>query len=272
MGGIVRDGRPPWDVHLENIRRGRLSPMSVLDLNADLGEGAGDDGALLGLVTSANVACGFHAGDPLTMRAVVAQAAERGVAVGAHVSYPDREGFGRQAMERSAEEIAADVLYQLGALAACCAAAGTSVSYVKPHGALYWAASAHADVAEAVCAGVAAFARVPVLAPPGSALAAAAEAAGLGAVPEGFADRAYRSDGTLVPRAEPGALIGDPDGVGARAVALAGGSIDAADGERIALPVRSVCLHGDSPGAVAAARAVRTALEDAGVRVEAFAG
>jgi UPF0271 protein len=233
--------------------------MAVLDLNADLGEGVGDDEALLAVVTSANVACAFHAGDALTMRRVASQAAARGVAVGAHVGYRDREGFGRRAMAVPAEELAADVLYQLGALEACCRAAGTRVRYVKPHGALYTAAGADESVARAVAAGVAAFGVLPVLGLPGSALLGAAAVAGLPAVTEGFADRAYAPDGTLVPRDVPGAVISDPAEVAAQCVALAHGE------------VRSVCVHGDSPGAVAAARRARAALEAAGVTVEAFA-
>jgi UPF0271 protein len=263
---MVRHPRPGEDVHVENIRRAGFSLMSVavLDLNADLGEGFGawrltDDDALLSIVTSANVACGFHAGDAATMRRVAALAAERGVAVGAHMSYRDLAGFGRRAMAVPAGDLAADVLYQVGALEACCRAAGTRVRYVKPHGALYNAASVDEHVAAAVCDGVAACGgALPVLGLPGSALLRAAEVAGLPTVTEGFADRAMRPDGTLVPRGEPGAVLTAPDEIAARAVALAGS-------------VRSVCVHGDAPGAVAAARAVRAALEAAGVALTAFA-
>jgi UPF0271 protein len=272
MAGMVACGRPRPYVQLARIRArglsrvsGMLCGMAVLDLNADLGEGFGrwaltDDAALLDVVTSANVACGFHAGDAVTMRRVAELAAERGVAVGAHVGYRDLAGFGRRAMAVPAEELAADVLYQLGALDACCRAAGTAVRYVKPHGALYNAPDA--ETAGAVVTGVRTFGELPVLCLPGSPLATAAAEAGLATVPEGFADRAYAADGTLVPRGDTGAVIADPAAVAERCVAFARGEIAA---------VRSVCVHGDSPEAVAAARACREALETAGVAVEAFA-
>jgi len=277
---MVCDHPPARHIHVENIRASGFSQMSdtVLDLNADLGEGFGawrltDDAALLDVVTSANVACGFHAGDAVTMRAVAEAAAARGVAIGAHVAYRDLAGFGRRAMAVPPGELAADVLYQLGALEACCRAAGTRVRYVKPHGALYNTAARDARVAAAVCAGVAAFgAALPVLGLPGSELLRAAGAAGLPGVPEGFADRAYRADGSLVPRGEPGAVIERPDAVAARAVALAGGAVEGADGAPVRVAVRSLCVHGDAPAAVASARAVRAALEAAGARLEAFAG
>jgi 5-oxoprolinase (ATP-hydrolysing) subunit A len=238
-------------------------PRLAIDVNADLGEGFGrftltDDAALLDGVTSANVACGFHAGDARTMRRVAGLAAARGVAVGGHVGYRDLAGFGRRAMAVPAEELAADVLYQLGALEACCRAAGTRVRYVKPHGALYNTAVVDEDVAAAVLEGVRAFGGLPVLGLPGSALARAAEAAGLPAVAEGFADRGYADDGTLLPRGTPGALLAEPEEIAAHALELAGS-------------VRSICVHGDSADAVAAARAVRAALERSGAAVEAFA-
>jgi UPF0271 protein len=236
----------------------------AIDLNADLGEGFGrwtltDDAALLDVVTSANVACGFHAGDPLTMRHVAALAAERGVAIGAHVGYRDLAGFGRRAIAVAPDELAAEVLYQLGALDACCRAAGTQVRYVKPHGALYNTAARDEDTAAAIVAGVRAFGGLPVLSLPGSALARSTEAAGLAAVAEGFADRAYAADGTLVPRGTPGALLEDEAAIARQVVELAGGAL------------RSICVHGDSPGAVSAARGARAALEAAGIAVEAFA-
>jgi UPF0271 protein len=227
----------------------------VLDLNADLGEGVSDDDALLEVVTSANVACGFHAGDAATMRRVASLAAERGVSLGAHVSYRDRDGFGRRAMAVDSEQLSADVVEQVHALEA----SGARVRYVKPHGALYNTATVDGEVAAAVCAGVAACGALPVLGLPRSALLRAAVGAGLEGVPEGFPDRAYATDGTLRPRGEPGAVLDDPDEIAAHAVALARGD------------VRSVCVHGDGPVAVAAARAVRAALEAAGVRLEAFA-
>jgi UPF0271 protein len=249
---------------------------AVLDLNADLGEGFGpwrltDDAALLDVVTSASVACGFHAGDAVTMRRVAALAAARGVAVGAHVAYRDLAGFGRRAMDVPAPELEADVLYQLGALEACCRAAGTRVRYVKPHGALYNAAAVDPSVAAAVVAGVKAFAPLPVLGLPGSALLDAARAQGLEAVPEGFADRAYAPDGTLVPRGRPGAVVEDPAAVAQRAVDLAHGRGHGPGGTHVEVDVRSVCLHGDTPEAVEAARRARAALEAAGVHLRMFA-
>jgi UPF0271 protein len=249
---------------------------AVLDLNADLGEGYGrwsltDDAALLDVVTSANVACGFHAGDPVTMRRVAELAAERGVAIGAHVGYRDLAGFGRRAMAVPPGELAADVLYQLGALDACCRAAGTEVRYVKPHGALYNTAVRDAETAGAIVDGVRAFGALPVLGLPGSELLRAAAGAGLEAVDEGFADRAYTPEATLVPRGTPGAVVDEPDAVAARVVALARGEVEGIDGSLVRVEVRSVCVHGDSPLAVEAARRARAALEAAGVRVEAFA-
>ena len=253
--------------------------MVAIDLNADLGEGfgvwrLGDDDALLGLVSSANVACGFHAGDPLTMRRVCAGAAAAGVAVGAQVSYRDLAGFGRRFIDVEPAELAADVLYQLAALDGIARAAGTRVSYVKPHGALYNATVTHEEQARAVLDAVLSHdRRLPVLGLPGSALLREAEAAGMEPVPEGFADRAYTPAGTLVPRTEPGAVLHDPDDVARRAVRMAAaGVVEAIDGSTLLMPVRSVCLHGDTPGAVQIARAVRAALQDAGLGVRRFAG
>jgi UPF0271 protein len=248
-----------------------------IDLNADLGEGFGawtltDDAALLQVVTSANVACGFHAGDAITMRRVCAQAAERGVAVGAQVSYRDLAGFGRRRMDVPADELTADVIYQLGALQACAVAAGTRVRYVKPHGALYNTAADDPGQAEAVAAAVAAVDRtLPLLGLPGSALAAAAGAAGLPFVAEGFADRAYLPTGRLVPRSYDGAVHADPSASVAQAVSLARfGTVTATDGSTLHLPVASVCVHGDTPGAVQLARQVRQLLQDAGVELAPF--
>jgi UPF0271 protein len=248
----------------------------VIDLNSDLGEGfgvwrLGDDDALLDVVTSANVACGFHAGDPSTMRKVCAAAAERGVSVGAQVSYRDLAGFGRRFIDVDPAELADEVLYQVGALDACARAAGTSVAYVKPHGALYNAAVHHEAQARAVVDGVKAFADLPVLGLPGSRLLAAAEAAGLPAVTEAFADRGYTPEGTLVSRREPNALLTDTAAVVDRALRLAEhGEIVAVDGTVLKTGAESLCLHGDTPGAVAHARAVRDALTSAGVDLVAF--
>jgi len=249
-----------------------------IDLNADLGEGfgvwrLGDDDALLGVVSSANVACGFHAGDPLTMRRVCGRAAAAGVAVGAQVSYRDLAGFGRRFIDIEPAELAADVLYQLAALDGIARAAGTRVSYVKPHGALYNAAVTHEGQAQAVVDAVLAFdRRLPVLGLPGSALLRSAEAAGMRPVAEGFADRGYTPEGRLVPRREPGALVEDPAAVAERAVRMAtDGVVVAVDGTALLMPVESVCVHGDTPGAADLARAVRTALTAAGVGVRSFA-
>lgn len=253
----------------------------VIDLNADLGEGFGrwtltDDEALLSVVTSANVACGFHAGDPSIMRRVCELAAERGVRIGAQVSYRDLAGFGRRAMDVPPGELAAEVAYQIGALEVFARAAGSRVSYVKPHGALYNRTVHDAAQAEAVVAGVRLAAGpgadLPVLGLPGSLLLAAAADAGLTAVPEAFADRAYTPTGTLVPRDRPGAVLGTPAAVVAQALALAaGGAVTAVDGTRVAVTARSLCLHGDTPGAADLARRVRDSLDDAGIHVEAFA-
>jgi UPF0271 protein len=253
--------------------------VSTVDLNADLGEGfgvwrLGDDEALLDVVTSANVACGFHAGDPTTMRRVCAGAARAGVAVGAQVSYRDLAGFGRRFIDVEPAELAADVLYQLAALDGIARAEGTRVRYVKPHGALYNATVAHEAQARAVVDAVVALdPALPVLGLPGSALLGTAEAAGLRPVAEGFADRGYTPAGGLVPRREDGALVHDPVEVAERAVRMAvEGTVLAVDGSVVPAAVESICVHGDTPGAVELARAVRTALEQAGVALTPFAG
>jgi UPF0271 protein len=250
-----------------------------IDLNADLGEGfgvwrLGDDEALLDVVTSANVACGFHAGDPVTMRRVCAAAAVRGVAIGAQVGYRDLAGFGRRRIDIAPGDLAADVLYQVGALHACARAAGSRVRYVKPHGALYNTAADDAGQANAVAEAVAAFdPSLPLLGLPGSALAIAAERTGLPFVAEAFADRAYSRDARLVSRQEPDAVLTDTEQVVARAVRFAvERSVTAVGGEQIAVTAGSLCLHGDTPGAVDLARAVRAALLAAGVVVEPFVG
>jgi 5-oxoprolinase (ATP-hydrolysing) subunit A len=252
---------------------------SSVDLNADLGEGfgiwtLGDDEALLGVVTSANVACGFHAGDPTTMRRVCAGAARAGVAVGAQVAYRDLAGFGRRFIDVAPAELADDVLYQLAALDGIARAEGGQVRYVKPHGALYNATVAHEAQAQAVVDAVVAHdPSLPVLGLPGSALLRAAEEAGLRPVPEGFADRGYTAAGGLVPRGGPGALVHDPAEVARRAVRMAvEGTVLAVDGSTVRADVTSICVHGDTPGAVELARAVRSALTDAGVVLAPFAG
>ncbi|MGW8376376.1 5-oxoprolinase subunit PxpA [Streptomyces sp. ODS28] len=253
----------------------------VIDLNADLGEGFGrwrltEDEALLSSVTSANVACGFHAGDPATMREVCERAVERGVRIGAQVSYRDLAGFGRRAMEVPAGELAAEVAYQIGALEIFARAAGARVAYVKPHGALYNRVARDPEQAAAVVEGVrlatAGDAALPVLGLPDSVLHATAREAGLPVVSEAFADRGYRADGTLVPRSEPDAVITDPDAVLERSVGIArDGGVTAADGQALRLRARSLCVHGDTPDAAKLARRVREELTAAGVTVRAFA-
>jgi 5-oxoprolinase (ATP-hydrolysing) subunit A len=250
----------------------------VIDLNADLGEsfGAwrlGDDEALLSIVTSANIACGFHAGDPLTIRRACAAAVARGVSIGAQVSYRDLAGFGRREMEVPADELAAEVLYQIAALDGIARTEGGRVGYVKAHGALYNRAARDPVQAAALVGAIREYdAALPLLTLPGSAAATAATAAGLGVVAEAFADRAYAADGTLLPRGRPGAVLSDPALVAARAVALViSGAVESANGKQITIDARSVCIHGDTPGAVALARAVRRALEEAGARLAPFA-
>ena len=250
-----------------------------MDLNADLGESfgswtLGDDDALLEVITSANVACGFHAGDPTVLRRACERAAERGVVIGAQVGYRDLAGFGRRFIDIEAGDLTNDVLYQLGALEAFARVAGTQVRYVKPHGALYHAIVHHEGQAEAVAEAVRRYdPTLPVLGLPGSRWLAVAEGAGLTPVPEAFADRAYTPEGTLVSRREPGAVLHDPDEVAARTVRMATrGEVVAADGSIVAVEARSVCVHGDSPGAVAMAVAVRHGLEEAGVQVLPFVG
>jgi UPF0271 protein len=251
---------------------------STIDLNADLGEsfGAwrlGDDDTLLTIVTSANIACGFHAGDPLTIRRACAGAVANEVSIGAQVSYRDLAGFGRREMDVPADELAAEILYQIAALDGVARAEGGRVGYVKPHGALYNRAARDPAQAAAVVAAITDYdPGLPLLTLPGSQTARVAAEAGLTVVAEGFADRAYRADGTLVPRGQPGAVISDPARAAARAAAIATGhAIESQDGQQVPADIRSLCVHGDTPGAVALARAVRAALEAAGVRVAAFA-
>ncbi len=252
--------------------------MSRIDLNADLGESfgqwvLGDDTAMLAVVTSANVACGFHAGDPLTLVRTCAQAATAGVVVGAQVAYRDLAGFGRRFVDATVEELRADLIYQIGALDGICRSVGTRVAYVKPHGALYNTVVHHQAHASAVVAAVTAYdATLPVMGLPGSEVLRQAEAAGLRCVTEAFADRAYTPDGALVSRREDGAVLHDPREVAARMLRLVTeGRLTAIDGTDLVMSADSVCTHGDSPGAVEMARAVRTALGDAGIDIRAFA-
>lgn len=251
----------------------------TIDLNADLGEsfGAwvlGDDDAMLPHITSANVACGFHAGDPSTLLATATAAHRLGVVVGAQVGYRDLAGFGRRFLDVAPADLTADVLYQLGALDGLCRSVGSTVRYLKPHGALYHAVATHEGQAAAVVAAVRAYdPTLPVLGPPGSRLLALAEKAGLRAVPEAFADRGYTAAGALVPRGSPGAVLGDPVVVADRVLRLlTRRDVIAVDGTEVPLVAESVCLHGDSPGAVRLAAAVRAALTAAGITPRAFAG
>ena len=250
-----------------------------VDLNSDLGEGfgqwtLGDDDALLGVVTSANVACGFHASDATIMRRVCAKAVESGVAIGAQVGYRDLPGFGRRFIDVEPEALTADVVYQIGALEGFARIAGDRVRYVKPHGALYNAIVHHEEQAAAVVAAVVAYDRtLPVLGLPGSAWLRLAAEAGLTVVHEAFADRAYTPEGTLVSRRLPGAVLHDPAEIARRCVAMAAGEpITDVEGGELVLQAGSICVHGDTPGAVEIARQVRAALTTAGVALAPFAG
>jgi UPF0271 protein len=250
-----------------------------MDLNADLGEGfgrwsLGDDDALIEVITSANVACGFHAGDPMIMRRVCRAARERSVAVGAQFSYRDLAGFGRRPMQIPAEELTADIVYQIGGLDACARAEGTRVSYVKPHGALNNVSAVDDEQAAAIVAAVLAIdATLPVLALPGSKLEEHARAAGVPTIAEAYPDRAYEADGQLVNRSHPGAVLHDVDLITERAVQLAiGGRVLAQDGTEILIRAQSLCLHGDNPASVQAARSVADALRRNGVTLSGFTG
>ena len=249
-----------------------------VDLNSDLGEGfghwtLGDDDGLLDVVTSANVACGFHAGDPSIMRRVCERAALRGVRVGAQVGYRDLAGFGRRFIDVAPDELTQDVVYQVGALQALARAAGTRVTYVKPHGALYNTIARHeAQAAAVVRAVVEVDPSLTVLGSSGSAWLRLAADAGLTVVHEAFADRAYTADGELVPRRLPGAVLHDADDIVRRCLAMARGqAVPDIDGAPIVVAAQSICVHGDTPGAVEIARAVRAALTAAGVEVRPFA-
>lgn len=251
--------------------------MSRIDLNADLGEGfgvwrLGDDDAMLGIVTSANVACGFHAGDPAGLLRVCRSAAERGVRIGAQVSYRDLAGFGRRFIDVGVDDLKADVIYQIGALQALAQAGGSVVSYVKPHGALYNTIVTHREQAAAVAAAVHSVdAALPVLGMAGSVFFDEAESRCLRTIAEAFADRAYTPEGRLVPRREPGAVLHEPAEIARRVAAMvASGEVTAVDGTKLSVTVESVCVHGDSPGAVQIATAVRDELSAAGVELKAF--
>jgi len=251
--------------------------VARIDLNCDLGEDFdawvpgvdGLDAQLLGIVTSANVACGSHAGDERVMAHVCRTAVARGVSVGAHVSYADRENFGRRFVDVPADELREQVATQVETLRRIARANGVRVAYVKPHGALYNAVVHHEEHARAVVDGIG---DLPVVGLPGSAVLALARARGVRTVTEAFADRGYRADGTLVPRGEPGALVTDEDEVAARVLRIAEhGLVRGADGQDVVVEAESVCVHSDTPGAVVLADRVRTALLGAGVELRAFA-
>ncbi|MDT0303510.1 LamB/YcsF family protein [Streptomonospora wellingtoniae] len=250
-----------------------------IDLNSDLGESfgnwrLGDDSALLSVVTSANVACGFHAGDPTVLRDACTGAVERGVAIGAQVGYRDLAGFGRRFIDMPSAELTNDVLYQIGALEAMAHAAGGRVRYVKPHGALYNAIVHHEDQAAAVAEAVALYdPGLPVLGLPGSVWLHRAGQAGLRTVREAFADRAYTPEGTLVSRREPGAVLHDAEEIARRCLDMVRGEpVAAVDGTPVRIQAESLCVHGDSPGAVGIARAVAERLRGAGVELAPFTG
>ncbi|TNB76736.1 LamB/YcsF family protein [Arthrobacter sp. BB-1] len=253
------------------------SQVASIDLNSDVGESfghwtLGDDAAMFRSVTSANVACGFHAGDPSVIRRTCREAAAAGVAIGAHVGYRDLAGFGRRFLDIQPTELADDVVYQIGALQALAAAEGAQVRYVKPHGGLYNAIIHHTAQAQAVVDAVKAVdPGLPIMGLPGSEVLRLAGEAGLRPVTEAFADRAYNPDGTLVSRSQPGAVLSDPAEVAEHVLRMATeGSVRTINGSVLKIRADSICVHGDSPGAVAMATAVKSALEDAGVSIGSF--
>ena len=253
--------------------------MRAIDINSDLGEsfGAwsmGDDEAMLDIVTSANVACGFHAGDPAGILRTLKAAAAKNVTIGAHVSYPDKVGFGRRNMDVASDELTADVIYQIGSLQGLAKAAGTSVRYVKPHGALYNTIAHDRRQALAVIAAIRAIDPTLILvALAGSELIEWARDEGLQCVAEAFADRAYTPQGTLVSRREPGAVLHDPKLVAERMLRLVqDGTVEAIDGSQTRIQADSICVHGDSPAAVEMARELRRVLEQANLSLLPFAG
>lgn len=250
----------------------------TVDLNSDLGEGfgrwsLGDDASMLGIVSSANIACGFHAGDPSGIRETVRGAVAAGVAIGAHVGYRDLAGFGRRNMDVASGDLVADVIYQIGALQALARVEGGEVTYVKPHGALYNTIVHDERQARDVVEAVAAVdPRLVLLGLPGSAVLREAESRGLPTATEAFADRAYTPEGTLVSRREPGAVLHDAEEIAGRMVTLVTeGTVTAIDGSTVRVRADSLCVHGDSPGAVEMATRVRSALREAGVGIGAFA-
>lgn len=251
--------------------------MKRIDINSDLGESfgpwpMGDDAAMLSIVTSANIACGFHAGDPAGILAVLREAFRCGVSVGAHVGYRDLVGFGRRNMDPSSAELVGDTIYQIGALQGLARAAGTKVGYVKPHGALYNTIAHDTRQAADVIEGIKAVdPSLALMVLSGAPVVAQARAAGLTVICEAFADRAYNADGSLVSRRLPGAVIHDPKSIAERMLRLAvEGRITAVDGTDIALDAQSICVHGDTPAAVGIARGLRAALVAEGIELRSF--
>ena len=251
--------------------------MPSIDLNCDLGESFGAytigmDSAVIPYITSANVACGYHAGDPLVMQKTVAACKAHGVHIGAHPGYPDLMGFGRRNITATPAEIKAYVQYQVGALSAFCAAAGVPLCHVKPHGAMYNMAAKDEALARAVCEGILEVnPKLTLLALSGSAMIRVARSLGLSVSSEVFADRAYQADGTLVPRGRPGAMITDEDEAIARVIRMAKeGVVRSVDGIDVPLTADSVCVHGDGEKALAFVRRIRAALTDAGLEVKAL--
>ena len=251
--------------------------MLTIDLNCDMGEGFGPwkmgaDAALMPLISSANIACGYHAGDPVVMRDTVRLALAHGVAIGAHPGYPDLQGFGRRNLALSPDEVYAMGLYQIGALQAIAKAEGGVLHHVKPHGALYNTAARQRDVAEAIVQAVCKIQQADLIlyGLSGSVLIEVAEAHGLRVCREAFCDRSYQNDGSLTPRNFPGAVIGNPEAAAKRALQLAlQQSIETADQVLISVPCNTICIHGDGPNAVIIARSVRGVLEEEGLRVAA---
>ena len=290
-GRGARDGRlvPPGGVHCGQMVRpvkrppgsgvggGETLTSRRIDLNCDMGESFGAwridiDPMVLERISSANIACGFHAGDPRGMEEAVRSCREHGVAVGAHPGFPDLVGFGRREMRVSAEEARADLLYQVGALAAFCASAGVELQHVKPHGALYNAAANDAGLARGIVEGVLSLRPRPILlALSGSKLAQMAEEAGLRVGHEVFADRAYNQDGSLVSRSVPGAVIDDPETIARRAVRMIReGDVETLDAGAISVRADSICVHGDTPGATEIVVRLAEALEEAEIEVVAL--
>jgi len=260
-------------------RREGGEAMYTIDLNADLGEGFGvyrygADEQLLPLVTSANIACGWHGGDPGVMRRAAALAAKSGVVIGAHPGYPDLMGFGRRTLAMNPQEVRDALLYQIGALDGVCRGEKTRVAYVKPHGSLYNMAAKDEALAEGVVQAIKDYGeRLILLCPWNSALEQAAQAASVPIAREFFADRAYQCDGSLVHRADPGAVISDVETICCRVLrAIREGTVEAVTGETISVRLDSICLHGDNPAAVELAHAIRQELERAGIAVRSFVG